>query len=420
MASVVYGPESLPASLTIGELKTRFQGDRPKNLLVKATYQPMSNVQTLAELGPDVVFLVQYKAVDPELVEEESVPEPPRKLLDWEKNLSAHLQEGQTVGPEEEYTLEKQIGLGTQAQVFSCRHRDGGHFAVKVYRKSVLFPQELDDEHSREYVNFKRELEALDGLRHQRIVKVLEVMETKLHFFIVMELGSEDLLTLVQRRGKLSEEESRHVFLQLLDGLSYMHSKGILHRDLKLDNIFIDAESEERDASPFISIKIGDFGLAKRVGVAIPAVLGPPQLTRATTEVGTECYSAPEVMDEQRVSSGGHYDKEVDYYSLGVCLYVLLTGNFPDLSKTGDGWCVEDGTSLCETDDLDLLPRDAKRLIVKLLWVEASQRYGLQECLDSDWIRSSSLSAIAIDPLPAVGLHEQLQPVYEDAEMDEG
>merc|ERR1712241_777358 len=93
-----------------------------------------------------------------------------------------------------------------------------------------------------------------------------------------MELAQKDLLHHLQEKGPLREIEARFVFQQLLQGISYMHSTGILHRDLKLDNIMISQISRNVDGWDELYVKIADFGLAKKVGDEV-AVDSPSRAT---------------------------------------------------------------------------------------------------------------------------------------------
>lgn len=94
-------------------------------------------------------------------------------------------------------------------------------------------------------------------LRHNSVVKLYETFETGRHILLVMELcAGGDLLNYVRKRRKLDEDVAKLIFKQLIEGLSYIHSKGIIHRDIKLDNILLDGKGK---------VKIADFGVSKHV-----------------------------------------------------------------------------------------------------------------------------------------------------------
>ena len=115
---------------------------------------------------------------------------------------------------------------------------------------------------------------------------------------------------LMKRRKKLVEPEVRYYLRQLLEGLHYLHGKGVIHRDLKLGNLFLDSE---------MRVKIGDFGLATRVTYANE---------KKRTVCGTPNYIAPEILEGKE----GH-SFPVDLWSTGVIMYTLLIGKPPFESK---------------------------------------------------------------------------------------
>ena len=94
-------------------------------------------------------------------------------------------------------------------------------------------------------------------LRHPSIVKLFETFETGRHILLVMELcAGGDLLNYVRKRKKIEEDSAKYIFKQIIEGLGYIHSKNILHRDIKLDNILLDGKGK---------VKIADFGVSKNV-----------------------------------------------------------------------------------------------------------------------------------------------------------
>ena len=107
-----------------------------------------------------------------------------------------------------------------------------------------------------------------------------------------------------------SEPEAAHLTRQVLEGVHYLHAKGIVHRDLKLENILLD------EANPGMAIKIADFGLSK--------VFSPS--TTLQTVCGSPLYMAPELLT---VEQSGNYSPAVDVWSVGVILFILLAGYSP-------------------------------------------------------------------------------------------
>jgi serine/threonine protein kinase len=142
--------------------------------------------------------------------------------------------------------------------------------------------------------------------RHPNVVKLFETFETGRHILLVMELcAGGDLLNYVRKRKKLEEDAAKYLFKQLVEGLGYLHSKNILHRDIKLDNILLDGKGQ---------VKIADFGVSKLVH--------PGEVMRE--QCGTPAYIAPEIIRDR-----GYSGFKADLWSAGVVLYAMLYGTVP-------------------------------------------------------------------------------------------
>ena len=151
-----------------------------------------------------------------------------------------------------------------------------------------------------------QEVMILKQTRHRNIVRLFEYFETQKHILFVIELSSGgDLLSYVRKRRQLKEEVAKSVFKQLIEGLKYCHSKKILHRDIKLDNILLTVEGE---------VKICDFGVSK--------VVKPGE--KMSEQCGTPAYIAPEILLDK-----GYEGFAVDIWSAGVVLYAMLYGTVP-------------------------------------------------------------------------------------------
>ena len=149
------------------------------------------------------------------------------------------------------YKIGKVMGKGAFGKVNLAIHRLSNKFvALKSINK-----QFLSEEASKRKV--MQEFNILRRTRHINVVRLYESFETQQHIIFVMEVcGAGDLLTYVRRRRKLKEDIAKHMFKQVMEGLRYCHSKNILHRDIKLDNILLTSEGD---------IKICDFGVSKLV-----------------------------------------------------------------------------------------------------------------------------------------------------------
>lgn len=164
--------------------------------------------------------------------------------------------------------------------------------AIKALRKEKLSVEELD--------LAKREIEILKCCQHPNIVRLMDVFENMQHIYIVMEV-------LTGGDFDIPEERAYKILHSLATALYYLHNYGIIHRDLKLENVMMADTSEDSD------VKILDFGLSQLVG--------PNQ--RCKEPFGTVGYAAPEILQSK------DYDKGIDIWSLGVIAYMLLSGTAP-------------------------------------------------------------------------------------------
>ncbi|XP_048622613.1 CBL-interacting serine/threonine-protein kinase 17-like [Brassica napus] len=201
------------------------------------------------------------------------------------------------------YELGRTLGEGNSAKVkLATDTVSGQSFAVKIIDKSRT---------SRINVPFqiKREIRTLKVLKHPNIVRLHEVLASKTKIYMVLEcVTGGDLFDRIVSKGKLSETEGRKMFQQLIDGISYCHNKSIFHRDLKLENVLLDANGH---------IKITDFGLS-----AVSQHFREDGLLHTTC--GSPNYVTPEVL-----ANKGYDGAASDIWSCGVILYVILTGCLP-------------------------------------------------------------------------------------------
>jgi len=150
------------------------------------------------------------------------------------------------------------------------------------------------------------EVEIMQKLQHKNILQVKTITEHNENVYIIMELiRNGDLLEYVNTKKKLTEEEARKIFIQILDSLEYTHNKNIIHRDIKLENILLNENNE---------IILGDWGFAGYWS----------NDKKIKCKWGSIFYSAPEII------LGNEYTgPEIDIWSLGVVLYAMVTGRLP-------------------------------------------------------------------------------------------
>lgn len=199
------------------------------------------------------------------------------------------------------YEVMERIGGGGMADVFRAHDRTLDRYvAVKLMRPAFANDPEFVE-------RFHREAEALGAIDHPNIVRVLDYGASADGPFIVMELVSGGTLRdLMRARGRVDQYAAAEIVAAIADGLEAAHVRGVLHRDLKPDNVLLDGEGRP---------KVADFGIARLAAATA--------ITRTGEVLGTPQYLAPEQM------SGDVVDERADVYALGVILYEMLTGTQP-------------------------------------------------------------------------------------------
>ncbi|KAL8202887.1 UNVERIFIED_CONTAM: hypothetical protein K2H54_029184 [Gekko kuhli] len=198
------------------------------------------------------------------------------------------------------YEICETVGTGGFAKVkLACHRLTGEQVAVKIMDKSALG----DD-----LPRVKTEIEAMKSLSHQHVCRLYQVIETPEKIFMVLEYcpGGE-LFDYIIAKDRLTEEEARIFFRQIVSAMAYVHSHGYAHRDLKPENLLIDAEH---------NLKLIDFGLCAKPKGGLDYHLN--------TCCGSPAYAAPEL-----IQGKAYIGSEADIWSMGVLLYALLCGFLP-------------------------------------------------------------------------------------------
>mmetsp|Transcript_74452 Transcript_74452/g.206774 ORF Transcript_74452/g.206774 Transcript_74452/m.206774 type:complete len:703 (-) Transcript_74452:149-2257(-) len=264
----------------------------------------------------------------------------------------------------------KEIGHGATARVHLCTRMQGGEkLAVKVID---LQRYQLVSSPEEQLKRFETEVQTLRQLQNRRCLGLYDILRTERWIFLVMEhLSGGELFDKIIEKRRFSELEARYVFIQLLEGLEYIHAQHIMHRDLKPENILIASSTSAAapDTGTLYDVKIADFGLSKMLGTG----------SLAKTMVGTPQYWAPEVI------RGGTYDERADYWSLGATLFVMLMGKYPFKGEDPSAQVLA-GTYDIKGSTWSGLSEAAKDLVGNLLQVQPAQRLTLKGCQQHPWV----------------------------------
>jgi len=221
------------------------------------------------------------------------------------------------------------------------------------------------------------EIEILSKIDHPSVVKMHAIFDTTEHLFIVMELmeGGE-LYEEVISRSTFSEMEAAVIIRQLLDALVYLHARGIVHRDLKLENLLLAKKGQ-------LIVKLADFGLSR---------LFKPG-GQMFTACGTPFYVAPDIL---LATDETGYGPAVDMWAVGVLLYILLSGRLPFSGDSDDELfkAILEGELVWKTPQFDDVSTDAKDLISHLIVVDTDQRYSASQALAHPFIQNNNTKAL--------------------------
>ncbi|KAK6173274.1 hypothetical protein SNE40_016755 [Patella caerulea] len=253
------------------------------------------------------------------------------------------------------YDIERTIGKGNFAVVKLAKHRiTKTEVAIKIIDKTQLDEANLKKVY--------REVQIMKLLNHPHIVKLFQVMETKNMLYLVSEYAPHgEIFDYIAQHGRMMESEARRKFWQILSAVEYCHNRHIVHRDLKAENLLMDAN---------LNIKIADFGFGN--------------FFKENEELATWCgsppYAAPEVFEGKK-----YLGPQIDIWSLGVVLYVLVCGALPF-----------DGPNLPSLRDRVLSGRfripffmstECEQLIRKMLVLDPNKRYSVNQIKSHRWMQ---------------------------------
>ena len=275
-----------------------------------------------------------------------------------DKSLNARLI--QALG--KSYTVEGEIGRGGMGVVFNARdERLKRQVAVKVLPPELAFREEIR-------LRFVREAETAARLSHPHIVPIHSVGEGPdgLVYFVMAYVDGESLAAKLKRRGSLPAEESRRIMQETADALGAAHALGIIHRDVKPDNILLEGSRGR--------VVVTDFGIAK----ALSSTTGPATLTATGVAIGTPHYMSPE-----QAAGDREIDGRSDIYSLGVVAYQMLTGELPFHAPTVPGILMKHIMEHAPliTDRRPDLPEDLAACVMRSLEKDPEDRWPTADAL---------------------------------------
>ncbi len=260
------------------------------------------------------------------------------------------------------YTVEGEIGRGGMGVVYNARdERLKRRVAVKVLPPELAFREEIR-------LRFLREAETAARLSHPHIVPIHSVGEGPdgLVYFVMAYVDGESLAGKLKRRGRLPPEEARRVMLETADALGAAHALGIIHRDVKPDNILLEGSRGR--------VVVTDFGIAK----ALSSSTGPQTLTATGVAIGTPHYMSPE-----QAAGDREIDGRSDLYSLGVVSFQMLAGELPFHAPTVPGILMKHITEQAPlvTEKRADVPDDLAACVMRCLEKDPEDRWPTADAL---------------------------------------
>lgn len=255
----------------------------------------------------------------------------------------------------DKYQIVKKLGEGSFGKVKLAYHlATNSRVALKIINRSTLAKSDMQG-------RVEREISYLRLLRHPHIIKLYEVIKSKDEIIMVMEFAGKELFDYIVQKGRMDEDEARKFFQQIISAVDYCHRHKIVHRDLKPENLLLDENMD---------IKIADFGLSN--------IMTDGNFLK--TSCGSPNYAAPEV-----ISGRLYAGPEVDVWSCGVILYVMLCGRLPfdDESIPELFQKISSGSYSIP----DYVSPGARSLLRRMLVVDPLMRIDVESIMQDPWFR---------------------------------
>ena len=274
--------------------------------------------------------------------------------------------------PSQKYKVLSRLGDGSYGTVYlAINIITKQNFAMKKINK--VKENEIDD------MEIKNEIDILSKLDHPNIVKIIEFYSTPKAYYIITDFCSCGELY-NQLKHEYTENQLAVLFYQVLSGLSYLHSKNIVHRDLKLENILIsEIEKDNNTNDKYFWVKIIDFGTAK--------IFEKNKNEKAV--VGSSYYIAPEVLHK-------NYNEKCDTWSIGVILYMLIVGKAPFDGQNDEEIIenIEKGEYNSKHKKLLNSSFEVQDLLKKLLEINVNKRLSSSDALKHSWFKKFNAKSL--------------------------
>lgn len=264
------------------------------------------------------------------------------------------------------YERIQEVGVGTYAKVITAYSaKEKNIVAIKIISKTTT-----SQTFKRKFLH--REINVVRGLNHRNIIKYYRSIETTHRIYIIMEYARNgSLLDMIRRETYFGERKARHVYRQLFDALEYIHSRGIVHRDIKCENILFDDDNV---------LKIIDFGFASCYYRGSKGAM-------SETYCGSRAYCCPELLKQKP-----YHPQSADIWASGVVLFAMVYGKLP-FDDSNLAKLLKQVQSKVQFPDRPIVSRKCQRLISAIL-APAKKRATLAQISQFDWMTQDSMDII--------------------------
>lgn len=276
------------------------------------------------------------------------------------------------------FKLDMLLGTGGSSKVYSCHDPTGNIFAAKIIRKDKKFSESLAKSLLNTEMEIMQEMfdhpNILNGIFSNTDGTFKVNGQSESIMYCIIELAKKGAIkTFVKRSGSFEENLARFYAIQLVNALAHLHYKGFAHMDIKLENILLDEK---------YNAKIADFGTCVRTENGM-----------TNRKCGTKQYMAPEILEKDTSQSFDAF--KADAYSLGVTIYYMLTGEFPQQNESTSLTSTSSNNSTVSSANLDEkylfshISEECKDFLTNLLSKDSSKRASIFEILEHPWISNA-------------------------------